>query len=70
MPANPLGLALRNRRVGHRTLVWARADVRAPESFTLTSPAFDHGTPIPKRYRGRLFGANISPPPRLDNAAS
>ena len=61
MPANPLGLALRNRRVGHHTLVWARPDVQAPESFTLTSPAFDHGTPIPARYRGRLFGANISP---------
>jgi Raf kinase inhibitor-like YbhB/YbcL family protein len=31
------------------------------ENFTLTSPAFDHGTPIPERHRGRLFGANISP---------
>ena len=62
MPASPLGLALRNRRVGHHTLVWARPDVQAPESFTLTSPAFDHGTPIPERHRGRLFGANISPP--------
>lgn len=27
----------------------------------LTSPAFEHGTPIPERHRGRLFGANISP---------
>jgi hypothetical protein len=61
MPANPLGLALRNRRAGHHTLVWARPDLQAPENFTLTSPAFDHGTPIPERYRGRLFGANISP---------
>ena len=43
------------------TLVWARPDLQAPENFTLTSPAFDHGTPIPERYRGRLFGANISP---------
>ena len=61
MPANPLGLALRSRRAGQHRLVWARPDLRAPESFTLTSPAFDHGTPIPERYRGRLFGANISP---------
>jgi Raf kinase inhibitor-like YbhB/YbcL family protein len=61
MPANPLGLALRNRRAGHDTLVWARPDLQAPENFTLTSAAFDHGTPIPERYRGRFFGANISP---------
>ena len=61
MPANPIGLALRNRHAGHDTLVWARPDMQAPETFTLTSPAFDHGTPIPERYRGRLFGANISP---------
>ena len=58
---NPLGRALRNRRAGHHTLVWARPDLQAPESFTLTSTAFDHGTPIPERHRGRLFGANISP---------
>ncbi|WP_216893317.1 YbhB/YbcL family Raf kinase inhibitor-like protein [Nocardia alni] len=61
MPANPLGVALRNRRAGHHTLVWARPDLQAPENFTLTSPAFDHGAPIPDRHRGRLFGANISP---------
>ena len=28
MPANPLGLALRNRHAGHHTLVWARPAVR------------------------------------------
>lgn len=61
MPANPLGVALRNRRAGHRTLVWARPNLQAPENFTLTSPAFDHGAPIPEKHRGRLFGANISP---------
>jgi Raf kinase inhibitor-like YbhB/YbcL family protein len=61
MPANPLGAALRNRRAGHHTLVWARPDLQAPENLTLTSPAFDHGAPIPERYRGRLFGGNISP---------
>jgi len=61
MPANPLGVALRNRHAGHHTLVWARPDLQAPENFTLTSPAFDHGAPIPEKHRGRLFGANISP---------
>jgi hypothetical protein len=61
MPANLLGVALRNRRAGHHTLVWARRDLQAPENFTLTSPAFDHGAPIPERHRGRLLGANISP---------
>ena len=73
MPANPLGHALRNRRAGHHTLVWAHQDLQAPESFTLTSLAFKHGTPIPERHRGRLFGANISPalawtPPPADTA--
>jgi Raf kinase inhibitor-like YbhB/YbcL family protein len=58
---NPLGRALRNRRAGHHTLVWARPDVQAPDNFALTSPAFDHGTPIPERHRGRIFGANVSP---------
>jgi hypothetical protein len=61
MPANPLGAALRNRRAGHHTLVWARPDLQAPENFTLTSPAFDHEAPIPERHRGRLLRANISP---------
>jgi len=61
MPANPLGVALRGRRAGHHTLVWARPDLRAPENFALTSPAFDHGAPIPGRHRGRLLRPNISP---------
>lgn len=61
MPTNPLGRALRNRHAGHHLLVWARPDLQAPESFALTSPAFDNGDPIPERHRGRLFGANISP---------
>lgn len=61
MPVNPLGHALRNRHAGHHTLVWADPALQAPEAFTLMSPAFDHGTPIPERHRGRVFGANISP---------
>ncbi|GAA4181541.1 YbhB/YbcL family Raf kinase inhibitor-like protein [Gryllotalpicola koreensis] len=61
MPANPLGRALRNRRAGHHTLVWARPELQAPESFTLSSPAFEHGAPIPEKHKGRLFGADISP---------
>jgi hypothetical protein len=61
MPANPLGVALRNRRAGQHTLVWAHPDLPAPENFALTSPAFDHGAPIPAKHRGRLFRPNISP---------
>ena len=61
MPANPLGVALRNRRAGQHTLVWARPDLQAPENFSLTSPAFEHGTPIPEKHRGELRGPNISP---------
>ncbi|WP_416352011.1 YbhB/YbcL family Raf kinase inhibitor-like protein [Subtercola sp. RTI3] len=58
---NPVGRALRNRRAGHHTLVWAQPDVQAPENFTLTSPAFEYGSPIPEHHRGRIFAANISP---------
>lgn len=61
MPANPLGVALRNRRAGHHTLVWARPGLDVAENFTLTSSAFEHGAPIPEKHRGRLFGANVSP---------
>lgn len=61
MPVNTLGHALRHRRAGHHTLVWARPDLQAPETFTLASPAFDHGAPIPERHRGRVFRANTSP---------
>lgn len=61
MPANPLGIILRNRRAGHHTLVWANPDVQAHQVFTLTSSAFEHGKPIPEKHRGRLRGSNISP---------
>ncbi|WP_424216182.1 YbhB/YbcL family Raf kinase inhibitor-like protein (plasmid) [Streptomyces sp. BI20] len=62
MPANPLGLALRNRRAGEHTLVWADPALRAPADLTLSSPAFAHGAPVPAAHRGRLFGPNVSPP--------
>jgi Raf kinase inhibitor-like YbhB/YbcL family protein len=58
---NPIGYALRNRHAGHDTLLWVNPGLQAPETFTLTSPAFGHGAPIPDRYRGHFFGANISP---------
>jgi hypothetical protein len=58
---NLLGRALRNRHAGAHTLVWARPDLGAAENFILTSAAFEHGTPIPERHRGRLIGKNISP---------
>lgn len=61
LPANPLGLLLRNRRAGHESLVWANSALGAPENFSLTSPAFQHGTAIPEKYRGMIRGANISP---------
>jgi Raf kinase inhibitor-like YbhB/YbcL family protein len=61
MPANPLGVALRNRRAGQHTLVWANPELQVAENFTLTSPAFNHGAAIPEKHRGRLRGPNISP---------
>ena len=39
MPANPLGIALRNRRAGRHTLAWADDALRGPEKaagFTLS----------------------------------
>ncbi len=51
----------RNRRAGLDAIVWAREDLRAPESFELSSSAFAHQTPIPDRHRGRLLGPNVSP---------
>lgn len=61
MPANPLGRALLNKRVGPDKLVWARPDMQAPETFVLTSPAFADGGAIPEQYHGRLRGHNSSP---------
>ena len=61
MPANLLGLMLRNRHAGHHTLAWAQPELTAPETITLTSSAFGHSEPIPERHKGRLRGPNISP---------
>ncbi len=47
MPANPIGRALRNRHAGHHTLVWARPELQAPESFILTSPRLQPSHPDP-----------------------
>ncbi len=58
---NPLGRALRNRRAGHDTLVWANPGVQADDNFILTSPAFKHESPIPELHKGRIFGENLSP---------
>lgn len=58
---NPIGRALRSRRAGQHTLAWARSELQAPENFALTSPAFEHGQPIPEKYKGRIFAPNISP---------
>jgi hypothetical protein len=46
---NPLGAALRNKRVGYEKLAWARPDLRAPENFSLSSPAFSDGSPLPEQ---------------------
>ena len=58
---NPIGRALRSHRAGQHTLVWANPDLQAAENFALTSPVFEHSTPIPERYRGHIFGSNVSP---------
>ena len=58
---NPLGVALRSKRVGYEKLAWSRPQVQAPENFSLSSPVFSDGNPLPEQYRGRIFGHNTSP---------
>ncbi|NNC13721.1 YbhB/YbcL family Raf kinase inhibitor-like protein [Planctomonas sp. JC2975] len=58
---NPIGRALRNNRAGQDALIWALPGLNAPQTLTVTSPAFAPGEPIPREYRGRLFGPNPSP---------
>jgi Raf kinase inhibitor-like YbhB/YbcL family protein len=64
MSPNPIGVLLRNRRAGHHQLVWADPALTPSTdagAMRLTSPAFDHGAPIPEAHKGRLRGANVSP---------
>lgn len=47
---------------GHdRHLAWNRVEP-VPATISLTSPAFDDGAPIPRRYAGEGIGDNTSPP--------
>lgn len=53
---------LLGRLKGHdRHLAWNLSDP-APETLRLSSPAFDNGTPMPRRHAGTGVGANLSPP--------
>jgi hypothetical protein len=58
MPANPAGLALRNRRAGYDKSFGHLPTYRRPRA----SPSlarFRPRRPIPERYRGKLFGATF-----------
>jgi Raf kinase inhibitor-like YbhB/YbcL family protein len=61
MAPNPLGIALRRARAGQHKLAWANPGLQAAENFALTSPAFAHGTSMPKRHAGKRIGDNVSP---------
>jgi Raf kinase inhibitor-like YbhB/YbcL family protein len=61
MPANLIGVLLRNRHAGADTLAWAQPALGAPENMTLTSGAFRHGAPIPDRHKGHLRAPDVSP---------
>ena len=58
---NPLGRMLKNRRAGQETLAWAVPGLEAEETLTLRSEAFSDGGLIPREYRGRILGENVSP---------
>ncbi len=59
MAENRRGLL--GRIAGQGSLAWERSALQAPESFTLTSPAFAPGGTLPERFRGHLLGGNLSP---------
>jgi phosphatidylethanolamine-binding protein (PEBP) family uncharacterized protein len=61
MTPNPLGVALRRVRAGQHKLAWAKPELQAAESFSLSSPAFENGTPMPRRHAGKRIGDNVSP---------
>jgi phosphatidylethanolamine-binding protein (PEBP) family uncharacterized protein len=70
MPANPLGVALRNRRASQHTLVWARPDLQAPENIRHgkgTLGRRDWAGPMPPRSHGpsayvfQLFALDQAP---------
>jgi Raf kinase inhibitor-like YbhB/YbcL family protein len=66
MPAAIIGKALRGRRAGADKLAWNNPATQTEATFTLTSPAFAEGQPIPKRYAAA--GENTSPPLRWADA--
>jgi Raf kinase inhibitor-like YbhB/YbcL family protein len=62
MAFSMVGRALRGRRAGEGKLTWHRTAAGAGETFTLTSPAFGDGCPIPLRHAATKAGQNLSPP--------
>jgi hypothetical protein len=57
-----LGLMLRPVRAGERGLTWRRRGLAAPETIDVTSPAFEPGGELPRRFAGHGVGYNVSPP--------
>jgi hypothetical protein len=57
-----LGRLLGNRRAGESKLAWNQPGLDAPETITLTSPAFADGANMPVSSAGNSVGPNISPP--------
>jgi phosphatidylethanolamine-binding protein (PEBP) family uncharacterized protein len=57
----PIGLSLRKRRPDVTTGIGNDPDLAGPQHIRLTSPSFEEGGTIPKRYCGQLIGQDISP---------
>ncbi|UVO13388.1 YbhB/YbcL family Raf kinase inhibitor-like protein [Mycobacterium sp. SVM_VP21] len=58
-----IGRLLRPVRAGEDKIAWHQhAVANSPEILTVTSPAFNDGDRIPRRYAGKGLGDNISPP--------
>jgi phosphatidylethanolamine-binding protein (PEBP) family uncharacterized protein len=56
-----IGSLLRRLRADPARSPLAGKDFAAPETITVTSPAFGAGDPIPRRHAGRGVGDNVSP---------
>jgi hypothetical protein len=57
-----LGKLLKNKRAGEGSLAWNAPNLAGPDTLTLTSPDFGHGTTMPVVHVGKWYGGqDLSP---------
>jgi phosphatidylethanolamine-binding protein (PEBP) family uncharacterized protein len=65
-----IGFVLKRLRADPSRSPLAGKDFAAPETITVTSPAFGEGELIPRRHAGKRIGDNVSPELRWQGAPS